>query len=527
MPQLEPATRRGPARAARAGAPRSEMAISSSSRFTPVQVVGREAAARNAVTLRLAVPGTRRAPAPYQPGQFITLAFTLPAAKGQQRRTVYRSYSLCGDGNPQEPWQITVKVREGGLISPLLWTRVGLGVQLPASRPQGTFTLPPEVDAATRLVFVAGGSGITPIYGMLRALAALPASQRPRVWLHYAYASTADAIYGRELAALDPEGRWLRQTHYVSSQRQRLTPQAVLASLGPEAREADWYLCGPDGLRREIAEAAARAGVPDGRVHMEVFSSPGAAAAGAGASRSGGAAVGAGKIRVAETGALLDVQGGETLLDALERHGYQPDFSCRAGGCGTCQLRMLAGRVTPEAGDAGHTLTRAERAAGYVLSCSARPVGDVTLSLAGVPAPSPSKRAAVAAQSGTGRRTPAQRQAISRGARWTVAAASLLLFGSVWGATGRRVALSASPLTSAWSSLTSIFAPSSSSTTTSGTSGTSSSSSSSSGSSGTSGSNSGSGSTSGSNSSNNSNGPSWFSGSSSSGSSASTGSGSS
>ena len=61
-------------------------------------------------------------------------------------------------------------------------------MMLSASAPQGNFTLPADLASSQReLVFVAGGSGITPIYGMLRALA-LPARQSPpHVTLHYAY----------------------------------------------------------------------------------------------------------------------------------------------------------------------------------------------------------------------------------------------------------------------------------------------------------------------------------------------------
>jgi ferredoxin len=73
---------------------------------------------------------------------------------------------------------------------------------------------------------------------------------------------------------------------------------------------------------------------------------------------------------------------GEVLLQTLERYGYRPDFNCRVGTCGTCRIRLLSGQVYQ--GDADG-LTPAERAAGYVLSCSAQPGGDIVLASAGQP----------------------------------------------------------------------------------------------------------------------------------------------
>src|SRR5215469_3149332 len=150
-----------------------------SARFVPVQVIGRAPAARDAVTFWLAAPGTTYAPMPYLPGQFMTLAFTPPSQANQQARTLYRSYSLCGDGNPQHPWEITVKRQNAGLVSGFLYEHVLPGMVLYASRPGGNFTLPSPLDASMSLVFVAAGSGITPLYGMLRALARLEPAVRP------------------------------------------------------------------------------------------------------------------------------------------------------------------------------------------------------------------------------------------------------------------------------------------------------------------------------------------------------------
>ena len=408
-------------------------------RFRPAQVVGRAVTARDTVTFWLAAPGTTHAPAPYQPGQFITLA--LPDA-ANPRRVLYRSYSLCGDGRADQPWEITVKRQSRGVGSGYLHDHVALGATLPVSAPSGAFTLPQRLSPAASLIFVAAGSGITPIYAMLRALAAVSPARRPRVQLHYAYHDAPDAIYGDAINALDPQRTWLRQWRAIATAGQRMTAAAVVAAAGSEAAGAEWYLCGPNDLMRAVGSAARRAGVASERIHTERFFTP--PTAGMRAATAGSATA---RVRIAETGAALQTKPGETLLETLERCGYAVDSSCRAGSCGTCRLRVTAGRTrNPD----GQALTPTERKAGYVESCVAQPLGDVTIALdRAVTAPR-------AGGQGRGRLATvaprASRAASQRRLRWTLAVASIALFGVVWNLTDHKITASAATASSGSSS---------------------------------------------------------------------------
>jgi ring-1,2-phenylacetyl-CoA epoxidase subunit PaaE len=340
-----------------------------------VQVLRRKHLLPGVATLYLARPGTAQAPAPYLPGQFITLA--LPSHQGM----IYRSYSLCGAGYPNRPWEITVKRAQHGAVSPYLVDLIQEGTLLYASLPQGQFTLPPNLHPGMSLVLIAAGSGITPVMGLLRALALLPPGRQPQVQLHYASRHPDQTIFLRELEALDPLGRWLRRWHYFSALGHRLTPRAVMAATHQLAPYAHWYVCGPETLKHDIFWMLRAGRIPEEQMHSEVFDSPGRQSQNTGPMMSyARLAQGQGaRVRVAATGATLELRPNETLLDGLERHGYEPDFSCRAGACGTCKLRVLSGQVAA----GGHALTPAERQAGYVLSCVSRPIGEVTIASAG------------------------------------------------------------------------------------------------------------------------------------------------
>jgi ferredoxin-NADP reductase len=376
-----------------------------------VQVIARQQATPSAATLWLARPGSQLAPAAYRPGQFITLA--LPSARGP----IYRSYSLCGDGDPRRSWEITIKRQRGGLISNYLCDLIKPGMVLQSGMPAGSFILPEPLRPEIPLIFVATGSGITPLMSMLRALARMALETRPRVHLHYAYRSAGEAIYGRELAALDPKCQWLWQWHYPASEGARLTSAQILATAGSGAPVAQWYICGTATLKHALRQALRRGGVPATHVHFETFASPHAPAATAEQP-----ATGAGpRIRLAESGQMLVAQPQETLLETLERGGYSTPYSCRAGACGTCRLKLLAGQVRNGSGDG---LTPAEEAQGDVLSCIAQPAGDVVLT--GVAAPA--AKASRAANGGKRAARPAARRRQQRTIRGTLIAASLTFF---------------------------------------------------------------------------------------------------
>lgn len=352
----------------------------------PVQVVARDVIAPDVVSVQIVLPGATQAPAPYLPGQFVTLALPTPSD------TLYRSYSLCGDGDPSRPWELTIKRMQQGAVSTYFYQSVQPGTLLYSSLPRGTFTLPGRVSPEMPFVFVAMGSGITPLMGMLRAIRRRPEHERPLVQLHYASRSPDDIIYRDELAEMDLDRTWLRQRHYLSSDGHRMTTDEILDYAGPLAARAHWYMCGADMLKRELQSELEAMGVPLRQIHTEVFASQHGPAYRLAQAPT---ATESSDMFIADTGDALNVEPGETILSALERNGYRPDSNCRAGICGACKLRLLEGEVDQP----GEILSPAEKANGYVLSCIAHPLGQLTLASGGKP-PSGVARRRVAGASG-------------------------------------------------------------------------------------------------------------------------------
>lgn len=337
------------------------------SRTVTVQVIGHKIIAPEVVTLFLAQPGTHQGPGPYLPGQFITLIIPHPDGK------LYRSYSLCGSGNPREPWEITVKRISGGMVSNYLHDQVQVGTFLQTLPARGAFILPAALRPEQSFVFVAVGSGITPIRGFLRAIAAMSPARRPQVQLHYASRSPQETIYRDELLSYS----WLKQWHYLRTEGPRMTAGQIFTNAYPLSGDTQWYVCGPENFNLHLRQTLTSFGVPADFIRFEVFADQSRQ----NASKAASMPI-VGSLTIRETGQTVDARQGETLLECLERHNYQPEFGCRAGSCGSCQLHVLQGRVSNPGED---FLTTSEIRSGMVLGCIAQPQGEITLESGGIP----------------------------------------------------------------------------------------------------------------------------------------------
>jgi len=79
-------------------------------------------------------------------------------------------------------------------------------------------------------------------------------------------------------------------------------------------------------------------------------------------------------------GVAYEAAPGESVLDALLRHGVQVSNSCRAGACQSCLLRSSTGALPPVS-QRGLKSTLVEQ--GYFLSCICQPEGDLVMEPAG------------------------------------------------------------------------------------------------------------------------------------------------
>ncbi|WP_333744526.1 globin domain-containing protein [Streptomyces ardesiacus] len=213
-------------------------------------------------------PADDRAPAPFRPGQYVSVQVELPDGARQ-----IRQYSLsAAPGRPD--WRITVKRVQGdgqpdGEVSNWLHANARKGGVLTVSAPFGDLGLA-EQDGP--LLLASAGIGVTPMLAMLDHLAAA-GSARPVTVVH---ADRTPDTHAHRQEQLDlvralPDARlhlWYEepgeQAPEASAGRADLTGLDL-----PEGLTV--YLCGPVPFMRAVRGDLLRRGVPAEAVHYEVF----------------------------------------------------------------------------------------------------------------------------------------------------------------------------------------------------------------------------------------------------------------
>lgn len=229
-------------------------------------------------------------------------------------RHVTRSYSVvgaCRDGL----YRIAVKqVADSRGGSRYMWS-LKRGANLQLSQPANHFDLG---FAATEYVLVAGGIGITPIYGMALALAAMDVP----VKMLYAARTQADLAFVMDLRA----HLGIRLETFVAEKNERIDLHALISNMRPDG---ELYICGPIALLENAKSLWRSFGRPLERLRFETFGN------------SGRFAATAFRVEIPRLNLAIDVAANETLLDALERSGVPMIADCRRGECGLCVLPIL------------------------------------------------------------------------------------------------------------------------------------------------------------------------------------------
>jgi ferredoxin-NADP reductase len=206
-----------------------------------------------------------------------------------------------------------------------------------------------------RVLFVSGGSGITPVMSMLRTMRN-EGSDREIAFIHYAR-TAQEACYADELGAMSG----VRILHgYTRDGQGDLTGYFDADHLAAAMPEPDAvYVCGPqalvDAVRTHVPEALSESFVPP------VFT-PSTETVG-------------GTVSFADSGVTV-TDDGRPLLDQAEDAGLTPESGCRMGICGSCTRRKTSGVVKNMI-----TGTVSSNESEDVRICVSAPVGDVDIAL--------------------------------------------------------------------------------------------------------------------------------------------------
>ena len=324
---------------------------------------------------------TNGAKSGWQGGQYIDLRVLIDGIYHQ------RSYSLVGLANQPLWWHgstvdidvdnnpikskrhtVTIAIKPQGMVSRYLTNHLPIGAIINTSIPRGHFTLaqslmtsqreasnlehlPRENTQKNTLLFIAGGSGITPMLGLITQ--ALD-DQHQVVLLHYNRTALASFTQQwQQLHAAYPNSfRYYLintedQNSYLSGSR-HLTTDSLL-SLNLLWADTQIFACGSQALLVGLYQAATDITLPQGQslrdsITIENFGSALADII-SDSHQTGDKAINVQEHTIYLRARHRQFSSDTTLLAAAERENIRLAYGCRQGVCQLCRCSKVSGVV--------------------------------------------------------------------------------------------------------------------------------------------------------------------------------------
>ncbi|MDP4637002.1 MAG: phenylacetate-CoA oxygenase/reductase subunit PaaK [Crocinitomicaceae bacterium] len=330
------------------------------------------------VSISFEIPNELKEDFRFQSGQYLTLRSTI------NKEDVRRSYSLCSAPSDNE-WRVAIKQVEKGIFSTYAVNELQEGQFLDVMNPMGNFKLVTDVKHAKSYVLFAAGSGVTPIFSILKSI--LREEPNSHVTMFYGNQGFAEVIFREELENLKNEylnrlcliHLFSRENLGNAIQKGRIDEQKCLdlhkAFLSNE-RIDDVFICGPEQMILDVKAAMLTKGVSEKSIHFELFHSGLKKTTQTAPSKESDIST---KVTVILDDDSIEFpldSNGMTILDAAYKAGSDVPYACKGGVCCTCKAKVLKGTVRM---DLNYALTPEEVEAGYILTCQAHPTSEEVL----------------------------------------------------------------------------------------------------------------------------------------------------
>lgn len=350
------------------------------SKFHKLKVSAVNVEIADAVSVSFEVPEALKQNFNYLPGQYTTLKLNING------ESVNRSYSFCSSPFVNEPLTIAVKRVAGGKGSNFINDNFKPGAEVEVMEPMGNFHSVISETNEKHYYLFGGGSGITPVISILKSV--LVKEPKSKVTLFYGNRNENSIIFKDKLNTLAaqypshlklvhildaPESAW---TGYLGPVVKDIALKVLRENSSLNFQNAEFFICGPNPMMKNVEEALAALQIPKEKVHIEYFTAKAdedKKAADVGTTVESAVPFnGKTKVKIIYDGheKEFEVSEKETILEAALDAGYDPPYSCMVAACCTCRAKLLSGKVEM---DDRESLTDAEIARGYVLTCQSHP----------------------------------------------------------------------------------------------------------------------------------------------------------
>ena len=210
-------------------------------------------------------------PLPFLPGQYALLS--LPDVAGQR---AYSMSNVTTEGD-ETVWQFQIKRVPAGQGTTVLFDRLRLGDQIGIDGPFGSAYLRKE--CPRDVVCISGGSGISPMLSIARAMMRSPAMVSRKLHFFYGGRALQDICGEAELRELpgfaerlfyypslsmpDADTNWTGHVGFVH--------ENVLPTIGGNPPEYEYYFAGPPAMTQATQRLLMQSKVPLTQMHFDQF----------------------------------------------------------------------------------------------------------------------------------------------------------------------------------------------------------------------------------------------------------------
>jgi len=313
----------------------------------------------------------------YRAGQFITLLFSF---RGRQVR---RSYSFSSTPGIDAMASITVKRVVNGEVSRHLLDHLRVGDELLALPPAGRFVW--EVGGQegrmenNQLVFIAAGSGIVPVFSLIKEALHQGVGQ---VLLLSQQHDEASVIFKQQFEELvqghSDRFRWMSWLSAEGSRLNNWLLEEWLGRLlpGRTAESTLFYICGPESFMRMATFTLKLIGCNDAQIKKEHFTVE---------------YVPPPPLLTDTTPKKVTIRAGDkryqfetawpaTILQSALDHHIPLPYSCKGGRCSSCVAKCIKGKIKMSINEG---LTEEDLNKGVVLTCVGYAETEVELAFTG------------------------------------------------------------------------------------------------------------------------------------------------
>lgn len=324
---------------------------------------------RSSTTFRL-VSQDRYLP-PFQAGQYINLFVETGGVRTS------RPYSISSPPNQTGYYDITVRRVADGFVYTYLLDEVKVGDIFQSTSPSGQFYHNPLFHGED-LVFLTGGSGITPFMSMIREITDRGLDRR--IKLIYGNRIYDDIIFKKEIKERSARHENLT-VHTVISEPANgykgltgfITAESI-KDLSGNLDDKMFYVCGPEAMYTFVLAELKKLNIPERKIRIEVFGPPADIKSQPGWPKD--VSINDSFNVKIKSKTSIKAKAGEPLMNSLERAGIVVTASCRSGECSLYRTKLVSGKVFQPR---GVKLRKSDRTFGYIHPCMAYPLENLEI----------------------------------------------------------------------------------------------------------------------------------------------------